>query len=225
MSGSLASIKRRRAGVQSTTPTPAPTPVSNSVASPTPNGAAPNVQRRVSIPQMLNIMEGRLQKVETALIGVKSPDEASLTNIVVSNGSDPESSKTISLTEYMSDMDKKFFMLAEEITNMKDTVLKLQTFTMDVNKILYDERISVLSDYESTLKIDEEQSNDGEQSKIIEQPKNIEQLVEAKSVPTVVVPTAVVPSRNAVPPPAGFVQLHASSGKQSKYAKNVATAK
>jgi hypothetical protein len=29
---------------------------------------------------------------------------------------------------------------------MKDTVLKLQTYTMDVNKMLIDERIQILSD-------------------------------------------------------------------------------
>ena len=37
-------------------------------------------------------------------------------------------------------------MLAEEIASLKDTLLKLQTYTMDVNKMLLDERVNVLSD-------------------------------------------------------------------------------
>ena len=40
------------------------------------------------------------------------------------------------ITEYMEEMDTKFNMLAEEIMNMKDIVLKLQSFTMEVNKSL-----------------------------------------------------------------------------------------
>ena len=36
--------------------------------------------------------------------------------------------------EYMEEMDGKFLMLAEEITAMKDIVLKLQAFTMEVNQ-------------------------------------------------------------------------------------------
>ena len=37
-------------------------------------------------------------------------------------------------------------MLAEEITTMKDVVMKLQSFTMDVNKTLFNERIQIMSD-------------------------------------------------------------------------------
>ena len=35
-------------------------------------------------------------------------------------------------------MNQKFDILAEEITNTKDLLLKLQTFTMEVNKMLVD---------------------------------------------------------------------------------------
>ena len=50
-------------------------------------------------------------------------------------------------------MDKKFFMLAEELTNMKDIVMKLQTFTMEVNKNLYEERIKILSEIPENVSI------------------------------------------------------------------------
>ena len=40
----------------------------------------------------------------------------------------------------------RFDIIAEEISILKDTVLKLQTYTMDVNKMLLNERIHILSD-------------------------------------------------------------------------------
>lgn len=40
----------------------------------------------------------------------------------------------------------RFDIIAEEISVLKDTVIKLQTYTMDVNKMLLNERIHILSD-------------------------------------------------------------------------------
>jgi hypothetical protein len=37
-------------------------------------------------------------------------------------------------------------MLAGEVEGLKDIVLKLQAYTMEVNKTLYEERVQVLSD-------------------------------------------------------------------------------
>jgi hypothetical protein len=37
-------------------------------------------------------------------------------------------------------------MLAEEIADLKDIVLKLQSYTMEVNKTLMEDRINILSD-------------------------------------------------------------------------------
>ena len=37
-------------------------------------------------------------------------------------------------------------MIVTELNTLKDTVLQLQTYTMDVNKTLFNERIHVLSD-------------------------------------------------------------------------------
>ena len=44
----------------------------------------------------------------------------------------------------------RFELFANEIANMKDTVMKLQTYTMDVNKMLMNERIQILSNVESS---------------------------------------------------------------------------
>ena len=49
------------------------------------------------------------------------------------------------ITEEFND---RYELLASEIQNIKDIVIKLQSFTMEVNKTLMEERIRVLSDVE-----------------------------------------------------------------------------
>jgi hypothetical protein len=145
MSSSLASAKRRRAGIQSSQqPTPAPVaPVAATSAPPPPaNG-------RMSLPQLLNNIESRLKAVEAAKPETETETPFSFTV------TDPETGteRKMSLSDYMTDMDKKFFMLAEEITLMKDIVVKLQSFTMEVNKTLMEERVRILSDVPENIKI------------------------------------------------------------------------
>jgi len=45
----------------------------------------------------------------------------------------------------------RFEFLMNELIDLKDIVLKLQTYTMDVNKTLLDERIHLLSDISSPI--------------------------------------------------------------------------
>ena len=49
-------------------------------------------------------------------------------------------------SDIIQEYDNRFNLIAQEIGELKETVLKLQTFTMDVNKTLYDERIKILGD-------------------------------------------------------------------------------
>ena len=117
MSGSLASAKAKRAGINPTPPPPQqpqqPQPV------------------RLSIPQILAMFDSRLNKLEAA---PKNPAPITTAQSV------------------LDDLDVKFMMLAEEITTMKDVIMKLQSFTMDVNKTLFDERIHVMSDMNDEIK-------------------------------------------------------------------------
>lgn len=46
----------------------------------------------------------------------------------------------------MNEMQSRYEILAQEIGELKDIVLKLQVYTMDVNKTLLEERIHILSD-------------------------------------------------------------------------------
>ena len=58
----------------------------------------------------------------------------------------------------ISEINTRFDILVNEINEIKDMLLKLQTFTMEVNKSLFDERINILSDNTEpiTLNIEEE---------------------------------------------------------------------
>ena len=53
---------------------------------------------------------------------------------ILEKATKPEATNSTANLEYMEEMDQKFMMLAEEITTMKDIVLKLQSFTMEVNQ-------------------------------------------------------------------------------------------
>jgi len=153
MSSSLASAKRRRAGIQSTQQ---PNPVAPAVApaaavAPAVAPAAPT-NGRMSLPQLLNNLESRLKAVEAAKPETVPETPLSFTVTDPETGTD----RKMSLSEYMTDMDNKFFMLAEEITTIKDIVVKLQSFTMEVNKTLMEERVRILSDVPENIKITKE---------------------------------------------------------------------
>jgi hypothetical protein len=127
MSGSLASAKAKRAGIA---PTPPPPPQQQQQQQ-IPPGA------RLSIPQVITMLDSRLVKLESA---TKS---AVVTPVAAANEVP---------TKFMEDMESRFMMLAEEITTMKDVIMKLQAFTMDVNKTLFEERIQIMSEMDGGIK-------------------------------------------------------------------------
>ena len=57
-----------------------------------------------------------------------------------------ENSTEPTVTDMLDEFQSRFEMMATEIADIKDAMLKLQTYTMDVNKMLLDERIQILSD-------------------------------------------------------------------------------
>lgn len=79
----------------------------------------------------------------------------------ISGNSIPENLQNI-IQEY----NMRFDIIAEELSVLKDTVLKLQTYTMDVNKMLLNERIQILSDI-STNKPIHIENNDTNQSNLL----------------------------------------------------------
>lgn len=130
MSNSIAAAKRRRAGNMNTDNNVVP-PGSNT-CSPNSNPNANMFQQstsRMSIPNYLSLMEKKILELEK-----KMPNNDQVNIQIEVDGEDGK--KVISMTEYMEDMDKKFNLLVEETSNLKETIMDLQRFTMNVNSKL-----------------------------------------------------------------------------------------
>ena len=130
MSRSLSSAKQRRAGVSP------PAEITR------PNTAV-NTQQAggLTLPQVIAVIDARLTKLETFQ---KSTETNNTPQVLptISEKSEIDSN----INDIIDDFQQRFIMLATEIGNLKDTIMKLQTYTMDVNKMLLDERVNILSD-------------------------------------------------------------------------------
>jgi hypothetical protein len=74
----------------------------------------------LTLPQVIALIDRRLISLETNKVDVNSEEVEDMSE------------------EYES----RFTILADEISELKQTVLSLQTYTMNVNKMLYDEKIA-----------------------------------------------------------------------------------
>jgi hypothetical protein len=95
----------------------------------------------LTLPQVIAVVDARLIKLETFMKETQSSGKPQQQQV-----------KQVSVQEPVdiSEFDEKFEVLANEIADLKDIVLKLQSYTMDVNKMLMEERINVLSDMGET---------------------------------------------------------------------------
>lgn len=137
MSSSNAAAIRRRAGIQPSTPTPTPQPSTTTISS-----TDQSQPRKLTLPEVIANFDQRINKLEE---NIKSSTQMPSN---VSNLIEPDDIRSV-LNEY----NDRFEMIATEITNMKDALLSLQTYTMDVNKMLLNERVRVLSDLGNNIKM------------------------------------------------------------------------
>ena len=130
MSSAIAAAKRRRAfNQENNNRTMSSTPSTDSMASTTSSARPEPIREK---PKTINEF---IKDLDTKLTGLQEH-----TNGVID--------------EYES----RFTILAEEIANIKDVLIKLQSFSMEINKELHNERIRILSDVD--LKIDESENAD-----------------------------------------------------------------
>ena len=123
-----AAIRRRVTSVLNNPPTPIPTPTSAPVPPPT-----PAVQERptgLTLQQFISNLDKRVVTLEESL----------KTTSTIDNRTDSD------ISELIDEFNSRFEMFATEIADMKDVILKLQSYTMDVNKMLLEERIDILSE-------------------------------------------------------------------------------
>lgn len=137
MSRAIASARQRRAGIQPVEP---PTPV-----------AAPAAPAGLTLPQVIALIDTRLIKLEKFMTETQeAPVQRSVSFVpenTMSQSTLVEQQELPSnLEQILGEYNDRFMMLAEEMAELKDTLMKLQTYTMDVNKMLLEERVNVLSD-------------------------------------------------------------------------------
>ena len=139
MSQSLASAKKRRAPIQSE-------PI------PTPNGSSAQKQPGLTLPQVIHIIDKRL----TALEQFTKEHQFSSPQYEESNEVQ-QPDVPANIKEVVEEFDKRYDMLAEEIVNLKNIVLSLQSYTMEVNKTLMEERGRIYDEIEKNQNNQENQ--------------------------------------------------------------------
>ena len=181
MSQSNAAAIKRRVGNQSTV---LPGKTNNA-----PVNTAPVVQPQgLTLPQIINIMDKRLVALETFM--KDSSQSATLPN-TSANQSDENS-----ITNIIDEFNNRFEFLAGELDTLKDIILKLQSFTMEVNKTLLDERVHIFSEVGNNLQKNDTDANINSEPITFELTENVEDNVEEAKQIEVLHLTSVVPEES-----------------------------
>jgi hypothetical protein len=139
-SSAVASARKRRAGITQTNP------LENTNSA----SAQPQQPQGLTLPQVISLIDTRLIKLEKFMNETKEQretyDAPMIQQTQAQTVSDTEQSTISNLSEIIDEFQQRFLLLADEINSLKDTIIKLQTYTMDVNKTLLEERINILSD-------------------------------------------------------------------------------
>lgn len=94
----------------------------------------------MTLPMVLQLLESRIRKLEQP----KEKTDDSETKVQIQ--------EIISeWKEFQSEYDSRVNILVTEINELKDIVLKLQAYTMDVNKTLLEERVHFLSEEKENI--------------------------------------------------------------------------
>jgi hypothetical protein len=129
MSQGLAAARKRRAPASLLPSNPPPTPTNGQQVQPS------NPAVGLTLPQVIALVDQRLVVVETFM---KNTQQG---GIVSSNASE-----NVETNSVLEEINSRYDLLAEEVINLKNIVLNLQSYTMEVNKTLMEERIRILSD-------------------------------------------------------------------------------
>jgi hypothetical protein len=147
MSQALAAARKRRAPQQANE-------VQNSRPSSSQSQSSSNQNVNnsgLTLPQVINVIDSRIITLEKFM---KDTKEEKQKNPDVKQQNQPQqNNQPVIDSAIIDEYNTRFELLAEEINNIKDIVLKLQAFTMDVNKTLLEERVNVFSELGSNLKI------------------------------------------------------------------------
>jgi hypothetical protein len=163
MSSAVAAARKRRAGSQ-------PEPIRNiSTNSYNPNiTSSPMPQKSgLTLPEVISLVDKRLITLEKFMNETKTEvlDLPREPKVKFEMDEVPTFSN-----ELVEEFNARFVLLTEEITNLKDIVMNLQSYTMSVNKVLMEERIQIISDLGTIPEDEEEQDNEDEKGEEEEEP-------------------------------------------------------
>ena len=170
---------------------------------------ATDFKKPMSLQQVITVFDKRLLTLEKAIIENKVPMEASQQNVSINNELNMEQTQRlidtlredlkITLTDQSKEFDYRTTMLANEITNLKEVVMKLQSYTLEVNKTLYEEREQFYQESENSIHIEADEKLNEEDLEVIDNNENIlmelvenSQTVEAETVEEAAVETETV---------------------------------
>ena len=161
MSAAMARKRRAESSSVNQSSIPSNTGTNNNRPGTAPVGAGSSQGAGLTLPQVISVIDTRLIVLETFMKETKSTDietkSASNTSQVQVQEKGQSQDPGIEINEIVEEMDARFDILAREIADLKDVVLKLQAYTMEVNKTLLEERIHILSDLNTT--VEDKQTN------------------------------------------------------------------
>lgn len=118
------------------------------------NSGTNNIQRPMTLQQVITVFDNRLLNLEKSLLNNETTSNepvATTTTTAVKSDIDREYIEKMhqdfqdSLNEQFSEFDHRYQLLAKEVIDLKHIVLKLQSYTLDVNKALIEERVQILT--------------------------------------------------------------------------------
>ena len=142
MSAANAAAKKRRANLGSGAPPP-PSIASQNNTNSSVNNTTEKSKNGLTLPQVIALVDSRLTKLEDSV----SKNSASSSSV--------DSVSEQALKPILEEYDHRFSMLATQINDLKEIVLKLQSYTMDVNKTLLEERIHFVNEDPATEVVDD----------------------------------------------------------------------
>jgi len=145
MSASNAAAVRRRVGSQNNPPIPGGASTTPSTSTQN-NASVPTKQTGMTLQEVISHFNKKIQSLEETVSKISPTTSDSST----SGTSTPNSDE---LNVIFREFNDRFELFAQEIALMKEQLLKLQTYTMNVNKVLYEERVRVLSNNQGENKL------------------------------------------------------------------------
>ena len=154
MSSALAAAKRRRAfnndNNNQTTDNSINTATNQNNTQQTTQNSKPVPDKPRTINEALRFLNNRIDTIENNISNNQTNTPTMIDN------------------EVIEEYENRFDLIIQEINNLKDAMLKLQSFTMVVNKQLFEERINILSSNDDISDADDLQKMIDNSNNIVE---------------------------------------------------------